>query len=366
MRAGKAFFFGIVLFGLLLLLSCGSSQSGGKTNTPRSGTLSAPQNNTIYFGAFADFGGSEDQVTHQKIANFEKLVGKKIAWAYFSQNWYSGIKYPKNSIHTIYESGSIPFVRLMPRSGDKQYTKEKQFSLENIINGMYDDDLIKWAEEAKLDGIPLLIDFAVEPNGDWFGWSGKYNGAGKTDGYGDPTYPDGPERYRDAYRHIIDIFRGVGASKATWFFHFNYISSPKSKWNQPYYYYPGDDYIDWIGFSLYGVQDNKENVMDMSFATQLASDSKNLKTFGTTKPVALLEFGVSENPKEDKDKWIREAFNVIMDNPYITFSAISVWHENWKEGSRISQLRIDSSEESLRTFKDLIKDKRFISKLRFK
>jgi len=75
--------------------------------------LLPPKNHQIYFGAFPDFGGSEESVSTQKIDDFESIVGKKIAWAYFSQNWYRGIVYPKVHIHAIVQSGAIPFVRLM-------------------------------------------------------------------------------------------------------------------------------------------------------------------------------------------------------------------------------------------------------------
>lgn len=328
--------------------------------------LLPPPKDKIYFGAFPGFGGSEDQVSRQKIVDFETLVQKKSAWVYFSQNWYNGIVYPKEAIEMIYQSGHIPFVRLMPRSGDKQYVKEKTFSLQKIIDGKFDAALTAWAEEAKAEDIPLLIDFAVEPNGDWFGWSGKYNGGGTKDQYGDPDYPDGPERYRDAYRHIVDIFRKTGVQKVTWFFHFNYDSSPNREWNQPYYYYPGDGYIDWIGFSLYGVQSNTDNIDGMDFAAQLYQNAQNMKQFSDSKPVALLEFGVSEHLKASKGEWFRQAFHTILDNPYVTFSAISVWHENWEneDGSQ-SDLRVDSSPKALEAFKKEIANERFVSTVRF-
>ena len=37
-----------------------------------------PMPGRIYFSAFSDFGGSEDEVSHQKIKDFEKLIGRKI------------------------------------------------------------------------------------------------------------------------------------------------------------------------------------------------------------------------------------------------------------------------------------------------
>jgi len=329
--------------------------------------LLPPPKGSIYFGAFPDFGGSEDEVTTQKITSFETLVGKKIAWAYFSQNWYNGIVYPKAAIHQIADSGTVPFVRFMPRSDESPGHTETTFSMVNIINGKFDTQLRQWARDAKEDNIPLLVDFAVEANGDWFPWSGILNGGGTTDTYGDSNYPDGPEKFRDAYRHIITLFRNEGVRHITWFFHFNYESSPDVAWNQPKYYYPGDDYIDWIGFSLYGAQTLDEEWEGLAFSTQLKVHLASFKALSTDKPVALLEFGVTDHhPDGDKSKWLNDAFRTILQNTDIHFAAIAPWHENWEnEDGTYSTLRLDSSSEVTETFKQYIQDPRFNSQLDF-
>jgi len=325
--------------------------------------LQAPAGKSIYFGAFPDFGGSEDNVTAQKVHDFELLADKEIAWAYFSQNWFNGIRYPKKHIHAISDAGTIPFVRLMPRSDEIQGHAEEHFSMQHIIDGLFDADLRAWAQAAKQDNIPLLVDFAVEANGDWFQWSGKFTGGSRTDGYGDPLYPDGPERYRDAYRHIINLFREEGVKHITWFYHFNYASFPDVEWNQPQYYYPGDAYIDWVGFSLYGAQTLSEEWEGLEFSTQLQQYYHSFQGLHTNKPVALLEFGVTDHhPQGNKSAWLADAFQTILDNPYITFNAISPWHENWEnEDGTFSTIRIDSSPESLATFRAWVQDQRFIS-----
>jgi len=329
--------------------------------------LLPPSGNQIYFGAFPDFGGYENEVSTQRIKAFETLIDKPIAWAYFSQNWFNGIVYPKAHIHAIHQSGVVPFVRLMPRSGDQMGEAESTFSMQHIIDGNFDTALRKWAQDAKKDNIPLLVDFAVEMNGDWFGWSGIFNGGATTDGYGDPTYPDGPERFRDAYRHIIDIFRAQGVRHITWFFHADHGTYPNESWNKAKNYYPGDDYIDWIGFSMYGVQEVTEPWEGLAFSTQLEMHYADIKAISHTKPIALLEFGVTDNhPNVNKSQWLEDALNTILSNPYIHFSAINAWHENWEnEDGTSSNIRLDSSDSSLATFKNLIHNPRFITDLHF-
>ncbi len=328
--------------------------------------LLKPLNGQIYFGAFPDFGGPEDNVTKERILDFENLSGTKIVWAYFSQNWFNGIKYPKREIHEIYEQGIVPFVRLMPRSSEEQFVVEKKFSLENIINGKFDTDLKSWAKEAKEDNIPLLLDFAVEPNGDWFSWSGFYNGKGTKDGYGDLNYYDGPERYRDAYKHIINIFKEEDVKNITWFFHVDIYSNPNEDWNSPKYYYPGDDYIDWIGVSVYGPQNTGEDYWE-TFSEILKNRYKSILDISTQKPFALLEFGVTDaSPYGEKAEWLKDAFETVLNGRYIKFDAISYWNENWEEenGSK-AFIRIDSSKANLDMFRLYAQNKKFISIPRF-
>ncbi len=328
--------------------------------------LVKPKNNKIYFGAFPDFGGTEDHVSAKKVKDFEKLVGRKIKWAYFSQNFYNGLDFPKNEISEIRKAGAIPFVRFLPHP--KEYYEyasdmkkvENEFSLEKIIEGVFDKELKKWAQNAKADGKMILVDFAVEPNGDWFVWSGKYHGGGVSDKYGNTKYPDGPEKWRDAYRHIIDLFKEEKVNNITWFFHADINSVPDEWWNKPKYYYPGDQYIDWIGVSIYGPQNDREDYWD-TFSEILKERSKYILEISKTKPFALLEFGVSDsNPNGDKSLWLEDAFKTIVEKQYIPFSAISYWHENWEEeDGEKALIRVDSSEKSLKTFQNIIKNKIF-------
>ena len=224
--------------------------------------------NGIYHGAFPEFSETEDQVTPEAIRDLEAAVGKPIAWAYFSNNWFiedskgkaiAQIKFPGEAVRTIWgyrtEHRIVPFIRMMPRSSWSKKKPDPVYTMQKIIDGEFDVSLRAWAREAR-DArvstapeirIPLMIEFGAEVNGDWFAWNGRYNGGSQTKKYGDPTRADGPERYRDAYRHIIDLFRSEDATNVTWVFHVDAHRSPDELWNNMAGYFPGDDYIDWIG-----------------------------------------------------------------------------------------------------------------------
>ncbi len=256
-----------------------------------SGTKLVPPAQGVYFAAFPDFGGPEDHVTGQRIQDFETLARKSIAWAYFSDNWYQNIQFPVAAVQTIHQSGRVPFIRMMARTELEEGMADPNYSMQNIIDGQFDSDLLQWFTEAAQTGYPLLVEFGTEMNGDWFPWNGVYNGGGEATAYGDPAKPDGPERFVDAYRHIIDLSRQAGATNITWFFHLDAGGQPEDAWNDFENYYPGDDYIDWVGVSVYGALSVKEEWI--SFSDKLDQVYDRLQNM-TQKPIAVLEMGVTE------------------------------------------------------------------------
>ena len=250
-----------------------------------------PDSGRIYHAAFPDLGGTEDKVSAKKIHAFEKLVNKDIAWVYFSNNWYQHISFPKGAVAAIEKLGKVPFVRMMARSNFDESVADPRYAMQKIIDGDFDAELYQWARDAAATGTPLLVEFGTEVNGSWFSWNGKYNGAGKTTGYGDANEADGAERFRDAYRHIIEICDESGADNITWFFHVDAYGEPQQAWNSIENYYPGDAYIDWLGVSVYGPQQANEEYQSFS---EILSDVYPQLTALSQKPIAILEFAVTE------------------------------------------------------------------------
>ncbi len=245
----------------------------------------------IYHAAYPDFGGTEDRVTAERIRAFEDLVEKNIVWAYFSNNWYDGLRFPQEEVQAILEAGKVPFIRMMPRTNFDEGGPDPNYTMLRIIDGEFDEALRRWATEAARLRLPLLVEFGAEVNGNWFPWNGQYNGGGTTMEYGDPQTPDGPERFRDAYRHIVEICRAHCATNITWFFHVNAYSAPEAQWNTIEQYYPGDAYVDWLGVSIYGPQTSDEPYREFS---EILDDVYPQLTDLTDKPIAILEFAVTE------------------------------------------------------------------------
>jgi len=247
--------------------------------------------NKIYHAAYPDFGGTEDIVTDERIYYFEDLVQKELTWAYFSNNWIDEIVFPIQNVNTILTTGKIPFIRLMARSNFNEDQPDPVYSMQRIIDGDFDAQLTQWAIDAANTETSLLAEFGTEVNGSWFPWNGIYNGGETSNNYGDPNLPDGPERFRDAYRHIIDICRENGATNITWFFHVDAEGQPNTNWNTIANYYPGDEYIDWIGASVYGNHFQEEEYIE--FKDKLDMIYSDLTAL-SSKPIAILEFAITE------------------------------------------------------------------------
>jgi len=352
----RFFVLALLLFQTICLNSCNSQNVDSNKESKL-----LPPNDGIYHGAFPNMGETEDSVTSKRIREFIDLVEKPPAWIYFSDNWFDGIEFPIEEVELIDSYGLIPFIRMMPRVNWDLYSPDPVYSLQNIIDGKLDKELTKWAKDSKQSGVPIMIEFGTEVNGDWFPWAGLYNGNGDTHGYGDTNLADGPERFKDAYIHIIDLFNKENVKNVTWAFHVNCMSAPAEPWNKMLAYYPGDEYIDWIGISIYGAQ--KPGDKYLSFNELLGKSYNELASISDNKPLAIFEFGVVDGTDNfSKAQWIKDALNILKEGKYPRIKAISYWHSSWKnEDGSFSNMKIDSTPESLQQYKEIISDPFFIS-----
>ena len=221
-----------------------------------------PPASEIYFGVNPDYSQPPDQlegehVSRRGIDEFADAAGRRPVVASFVQHWFKGLEFPRERILTIWRAGALPYVRMHAHSGSpfgegnppEEYPGI--YSLQNIIDGRFDVALRKWADAARDSNIPIVMEYGDEENADWGPWGGIWNGAGEMAGYGDPTFPDGPERFRDAFRHMVTLFREEGATNVTWVFHMVQWSQPNHPWESFANYYPGREFVDWLALSLF-------------------------------------------------------------------------------------------------------------------
>lgn len=199
--------------------------------------------------------------------------------------------------------------------------------LSEIAAGKYDSYLRNAATLAK--GLPfneIMIRFAHEMNGNWYGWSGD------------------PSNYVAAWRHIVTIFRQENANnvKFVWSPNVDYGNYPFSA------YFPGDAYVDYVGLDGYnwgaaGIGTNKWESL-----SQVFSRSYQQLTQLSSKPVIITEVSSSE-AGGSKASWIREGFLSTIPKDFPRVAAVI-----WFDRSQEEDWRIDSSSTSLEAYREVV------------
>jgi hypothetical protein len=293
--------------------------------------LASPPPGKLYHGFY--WGGTgtdthdptEHDVTPADVARYEQALGKQTAWVYFSNNWFESRQFPAAMCGWIRDLGKIPYVRLMLRSDVDQKHREKIFTLEKIMGGEFDVDLRAWARAAKQFGSPILVEWGIEPNGDWFGWSGNFNGGAR----------EGPKRYIAASRHIVDLMRSEGATNLQWVWHVNWLDQPERKWNRFENYFPGGNYCDWVALSAYGPITPMTRDGAESLRFKLRNAYPRLTSIAPNKPMILAEFGCDlHNPHVDVVEWTRAALEDLFSNRWPAIIGFCWWNEGWQNDDR--------------------------------
>jgi len=147
----------------------------------------------------------------------EKAFGKKhaiyLTYTHFHKYYADGSAFPVKYAQEIKELGGALQIGFEPLGG-----------LDEVRDDAY---LRQFAREAAESGIPVFLRFASEMNGEWVPW------------YGDP------KKYIEKFRLVHDIMAEEAPNVAmVWSPNF----LPRDNIDP---YYPGDEYVDWVGFSLY-------------------------------------------------------------------------------------------------------------------
>lgn len=346
---------------LLLILAACKKQPEAPPAPATAEKLVVPGRGASYTGAYIDFGDLENDVTQGAIDDFEKLVGKHQAIIASSSYWGEQT-FPTENVKLIQEHGSIPLIYWSP--WDKPYEEGgavDQFNLDGIIAGKLDDYIDAWAASAKEFGHPLFVSFAKEPNGSAFPWAGTFNGAEKEIAGSKPLQYEGPETYKKAWRHVVDRVRSKGATNIIWVFQTLSFSNPREDWNKAAQYYPGADYVDWIGLSVSGQQYPDEQWS--TFTTLFKQPYADACRLDPRKPVMIADLRCGEFPKSgSKPGFVTEAFDT-MKKDYPRLKAVIIWNEQWQnEDDTVSDLRVDSSPESLDAYRKGLADPFWVEK----
>ncbi|HZA08309.1 MAG TPA: Ig-like domain-containing protein, partial [Nitrososphaeraceae archaeon] len=288
-------------------------------------------NKGIIHGAMVDYTGSEN-VSTQLINQFNNLAGKKLGIVYFSDNWFNGIHFPLDRAISIRNTGAIPFIRMQNWKTESDRLSDIYVTNADIAAGKVDSALTAYAQAAKNFGSPLMIEYGVEINGNWFPWS-----------------QEGPAAFVSAYKHIINIFRNVGATNVKFALHLDTTDNANGK-----NWYPGDNYIDWVGTSCYGAPGGLAHGCIKSLE---AGAYDRLAAITSTKPLGIFEWGIG-----DPSDTINTLTTIPKEYPRIKL--VQVWNEPVVPGhpeDNVPDGRINVTPQNLQAYRQGIANQVYVS-----
>ena len=214
------------------------------------------------------------------------------------------LSFPGIFISKTHEAGTIPFVYYSIKSAINQHG-----SLKNLINNKeFLEDTRKFAVGVANLQTPLFLCTMREVNGYWYKWGAQ------------------PKTAKALWKQIWQIFEDTGANEyATWVLEiFCPIRSVRNI-GYPGHYYPGDKYVDWIGFSAFAR--SNAPATDISFSSLVGPTYKSMRTDHPDKPIIISELGISRSSRQSRSgkisgkdtdyqaKWLQKAFTDIKSWP---------------------------------------------------
>lgn len=297
-----------------------------KSKTSETGQVaSVSQNIKLYLGfalepiATSRITQVEDQVGHK----FDLLMGY-IQWGNSANS-----KLTTSYLNNFSANGKVPLISWEPWD-PSQGSEQSDFKLSNIYNGSFDSYIREFALSMKNYNKPMFLRFAHEMNGNWYPWGGTVNGNSASD-------------FKKAWIHTYQLFQQEGASNVTWIWSPDATSYPDFNGNAISDYYPGENYVDWVGLDGYNWGNTKPGKVWESFETIFAAGYK--KALGYNKPIMLAETASTE-VGGSKGNWLEEAFFKALPTKFPQVKAL-VWFNINKETS----WDIASSLESISQFK---------------
>jgi cellulose synthase (UDP-forming) len=190
----------------------------------------------------------------------------------YYQDWSSESMFDTNFNNSISDKGSVPVITWEPWNSKDQENSKTEYTPKKIAAGEYDDYIHAYAKQAADFHKPVFIRFAHEMNGNWYPWGDQNS-----------TSQD----YIAMWRHVHEIFVEEGATNVVWVWSPNNTDQFGSS-DSLLSYYPGDNYVDWVGFSGFNWgQSARPDGKWMSFRDLSAGAYDKLATLN--KPIMVSE-----------------------------------------------------------------------------
>jgi hypothetical protein len=291
---------------------------GVAPQTVSASAFSAPDNYIVHgahISPVAPASSTAGRDYYQEIDAFESAVGKSpgivmyfISFLYSCDDGYL----PRNTNNPPGDSATraimitwSPFANSGSDPGPADY--------DNILNGSYNSVIDACANKLKARPTQtFLMRFMHEMNLFEWAWYAGQSWNQKADGTGDTA------KFIQAWRYVVDRFRAIGTPNVQWVWAPNYASNPDVSWNHYANYYPGDNYVDWIGLSGYNWSTFRNQPI-LSYSALYDAALTDLQC-RYPKPIVHSEIGSVEfsgSSPANKAGWITDAYSRMQTYPLL-------------------------------------------------
>ncbi len=221
MRSRRILVIATALFAFVAVGCSGSKPAAPKADPKVSLCAARQRSHEVYLGVYVKgFPPSTAPITR-----FADTVGIQPDMITFYPVF--GQKFDASAACAIVKEGALPVLQWDP----------KKVSLSSIAAGRHDRYLRTFAAAVKKFGDRIVLSFGHEMNGNWYSWGYQHTSSSV---------------FVAAWRHIVDVFRAVGASNVTWLWTVNVINNSRAgKIPSPAPWWPGRSYVNWVGIDGY-------------------------------------------------------------------------------------------------------------------
>ena len=229
-------------------------------------------------------------------SSFSSATGVRPRMLVYYSGW--GQDFVATFAKTAHAGGAVPVVKLEPFNAP----------LASIIAGQSDAYLRRFAQAVRAYHYSVILSFAHEMNGTWYSW-----------GYTHST----PADYISAWRHVVALFRAVGATNAKWLWIVNGVSSPSFDLRP---WWPGQHWVDLVGIDAYYYTGN--DTFDRVFGPTITL----IRQFSTA-PVMIAETAIGVNPYREsqisgllRGAKVNHIFGIVW---FDVAQNDGIYHQNW-------------------------------------
>ncbi|MBV9206568.1 MAG: beta-mannanase [Actinobacteria bacterium] len=216
--------------------------------------VNLPPSSASYLGIYAQ------GVPHSysQVTAFTNATGANPDIIMYYSGWF--MPFPAGFATTVADHGAAPLVQLDPDN-----VRDAA-----IASGQYDGYLSSYAEAVRAYMHPVILSFGHEMNGSWSPW-----------GY---THQS-PAAFVAAWRHVVNVFRALGARNVTWLWTVNIINNSRdAKIDTLDQWWPGSSYVNWVGIDGYYLKPS------WRFAPLFGPTIRAVRAL-TTDPILIAETG---------------------------------------------------------------------------